>query len=159
MVAGKRVHRILPEGATASNAKLVEAELLASVTRAPKQKQVPTPGDPPRLQILEIYMQHSETLRSTDTSRHHAMRLRPWAEKYRASQAQEFADHVIRDMSKLIDDPKTGAKEPAYAAAIVNCSLACAERGLPLAWKRRLTHESHACASRLGRSTTSARCF
>jgi len=143
MVAGKRVHRILPEGATTSDAKLVEAELRAAVARAPKEKKVAIPGDPPMLQILEIYMQHSETLRSASTSKHHAMRLIPWAKKYRASQAQEFADHVIRDMRKLIDDPKTGGQKPAYAAATINRSLACAKKGLTLAWKRRLTQENH----------------
>lgn len=143
MVAGKRVHRILPEGATAGDAKLVEAELRAAVARAPKAKQVQIPGDPPMLQILEIYIEHAMSLRSSDTSKHHAMRLMPWAEKYRASQAQEFADHVIRDMSKLIKDPKTEEMKPAYAPATINRSLACAKKGLTIAWKRRQTHENH----------------
>lgn len=143
MVAGKRVHRILPEGATARDAKLVEAELRAAVARAPKAKQVAIPGDPPMLQILEIYLEHASQLRSADSSKHHIMRLKPWAASFRASQAQEFADKVIRDMSKLIEDPKTKSMKPAYAPATINRSLACVKKGLTLAWKRRITHENH----------------
>ena len=143
MVAGKRVHRLLPEGSTTSDAKLVEAELRAAVARAPKQSQVAIPGDPPMLQILEIYMEHANSLRSTDTSKHHVMRLKSWAAKYKASQAQEFADNVIRDMCKLVEHPKTKEMKPAYAPATINRSLACVKKGLALAWKRRLTHENH----------------
>jgi integrase len=95
------------------------------------------------MQILEIYMEHANSLRSADTSIHHAMRLKPWAAKYRASQAQEFADNVIRDMAKLVENPKTKEMKPAYAPATVNRSLACVKKGLTLAWKRRLTHENH----------------
>ena len=143
MVPGKRVHRILPEGATASDAKLVEAEIRASVARAPKQKRVSIPGDPPMLQILEIYMEHAKSLRSADTSKVHAERLLPWAALYRASQAQEFAEHVIRNMSELVENEKTKEWKRAYAAATINRSLACAKKGLTLAWKRRLTNENH----------------
>lgn len=131
MVGGKRVHRILPEGATAGDAKLVEAEIRASVARAPKQKQVNIPGDPPMSAVLALYIEHSQTLRSADTSAHHAKRLGPWAEKYKASQAQEFADHFIRDA------------RDAYAPATINRSLACAKKGLMIAWRQRLTPENY----------------
>ncbi len=129
MVAGKRVHRVLPEGASTSDAKLVEAELRAAVARAPKQVRIP--GDPPMQQVIELYIEHSKSLRSADTSKHHALRLTPWAAKYKASQAQEFADHVIKDM--------TGK----YANATINRSLACAKKGLDIAWRARLTTENH----------------
>lgn len=142
MVEGKRVHRELPEGATAGDAKLIEAEIRAAVARAPKQKQVQIPGDPPMTAILAIYVEHSDTLRSGATSKHHAKRLGPWAERYKASQAQEFADHVIRDMSKLIPDRESGKMKPAYAAATINRSLACAKKGLQLAWRQRLIPET-----------------
>ncbi|UMR29218.1 site-specific integrase [Massilia sp. MB5] len=82
-------------------------------------------------------------LRSADTSKHHAKRLGPWAERYKASQAQEFADHVIRDMSKRIPDKKTGKLVPAYAPATINRSLACAKKGLALAWRQRLIPENY----------------
>lgn len=93
-------------------------------------------------EILAIYAEHSEGLRSAETSLYHAMRLGPWAAKYKASEAQEFADHVIRDMSKKIVDEKTGKMKAAYAPATINRSLACAKKGLALAWRRRLIPEN-----------------
>lgn len=81
--------------------------------------------------ILTIYVQHAKTLRSVETSTHHAMRLGPWAEMYKASQAQEFADHVIGDMRDK------------YAHATINRSLACAKKGLELAWRQRLIPENY----------------
>lgn len=141
MVGGKRVHRKLPEGATASDAKLVEAQIRGSVARAPKEVSIP--GDPSMMAVLALYIEHSATLRSASTAKHHAMRLGPWAEKYKASQAQEFADHVIRDMSKKVPHKKTGELVPAYAPATINRSLACAKKGLAIAWRRRLTHENY----------------
>lgn len=42
MVSGKRIHRRLPEGATARDAKLIEAEL----RRAAGRKEPSIPGDP-----------------------------------------------------------------------------------------------------------------
>lgn len=130
MVDGKRIHRKLPERATTSDAKLAEAELRGANARAPKSQQVHIPGDPPMAFILALYVEHAASLRSSDTSKHHAKRLGPWAERYKASQAQEFADHVIRDMSKRIPNKKTGKLEPAYAPATVNRSLACAKKGI-----------------------------
>lgn len=93
--------------------------------------------------ILAIFVEYSLGLRSTATAKHHARRLGPWAERYKASQAQEFADHVIRDMTKLIENRKTGKMEPAYAPATINRSLACAKKGLTLAWRQRLIPENY----------------
>jgi integrase len=129
MVGGKRVHRVLPEGASAGDAKLVEAELRAAVARAPKRVQIP--GDPSMAAVMALYVDHAKTLRSVDTSIHHAKRLGPWAEKYKASQAQEFADHFIRDT------------RDAYAHATINRSLACAKKGLSIAWRQRLIGENY----------------
>lgn len=129
MVQGKRVHRILPEGATASDAKLVEAEIRAAMARAPKTVNIP--GDPPMAAILALYVDHAQTLRSAETSEYHVKRLGPWAEKYKSSQAQEFADHVARDW------------RGSYAAATINRSLACAKKGLELAWRQRLIPENY----------------
>mgnify|MGYP000365285060 CR=1 FL=1 len=135
MVQGKRVHRILPEGATASDAKLVEAELRAAVARSPKTVNIP--GDPPMAAILAIYVEHAQALRSAETSEYHARRLGRWAERYKASQAQEFADHVIKDM------------RGSYAPATINRSLACAKKGLEIAWRQRLTPENYGLRIRL----------
>ncbi len=129
MVQGKRVHRILPEGATASDAKLVEAEIRGALARAPKTVNIP--GDLPMSAILVLYVEHAQTLRSAETSEYHVRRLGPWAEKYKASQAQEFADHVIKDWRGN------------YAPATINRSLACAKKGLELAWRKRLIPENY----------------
>ncbi len=137
MVAGQRIHRILPKGATASDAKLIEAELRASVARTPKQVRIP--GDPPMLQIIDIYMEHAKSLRSAETSKVHAGRLIPWAVSFKASQAQEFADKVIKDMTLARGkDPKEG-----YSPATINRSLACIKKGLELAWRARMTPENY----------------
>lgn len=129
MVGGKRIHRILPKGTTASEAKLIEAELRRAAANSPKRVQIP--GDPSMIEILALYVEHAKSLRSSDTSKHHAMRLGPWAERYKASQAQEFADHVIRDL------------RASYAPATINRSLACAKKGLALAWRQRLIPENY----------------
>ncbi|TNC78314.1 site-specific integrase [Janthinobacterium lividum] len=142
MVDGKRIHRKLPKGATARDAKLVEAELLRAAERTPSQKQVVIPGDPPMTAILAIYLEHSKSLKSADTSKFHVVRLGPWAALYKASQAQEFADHFIRDASKKVENAKTKELESIYAPATINRSLACAKKGLALAWRQRLIPEN-----------------
>lgn len=141
MVGGKRVHRILPEGATAGDAKLVEAEIRSALARQPKQVNIP--GDPPMTAVLALFVEHAKGLRSADTSEFHAKRLGPWAAKYKASQAQEFAAHVIKDMSAKVPSKKTGEPVPAYAPATINRSLACAKMGLTLAWRQKLIHENY----------------
>lgn len=81
--------------------------------------------------ILAIYVEHAQHLRSAETSEYHARRLGPWAEKYKASQAQEFADHVAKDWRGN------------YAPATINRSLACAKKGLEIAWRQRLVPENY----------------
>lgn len=73
---------------------------------------------------LAVYTDHARTLRSKDTSIHHAQRIAAWAEKYTCSQARECAAHITRDMTELVEDKKTGELKPAYAPATVNRSLA-----------------------------------
>ena len=126
MVNGKRVHRILAEGATASDAKLLEAELRKAITKSPKK--IAIPGDPPMSMIITIYMQHSKSLADPGNA---ALRLVPWAEKYRASQVRDLTAHFIKD---TVD---------AYAAATINRSLACLKKGMALAWKAELIPENY----------------
>lgn len=128
MLNGRRVHRKLPEGATASDAKRVEAEIRSAIgaQRAPN-----IPGDPRMIEVMGLYLEHAKTLRSPDTAIFHAARLGPWAEKYRASQARECASHIQRDM--------TGA----YAPATINRSLGALKKALALAWERNLTPENY----------------
>lgn len=129
MVGGKRIHRILPEDTTASDAKLIEAEIRRAVAKVPKQVSIP--GDLPMVEIMALYVSHSKGLRSSDTSEHHAKRLQPWAAKYRASEASAMAAAFIKDML------------PVYAPATINRSLATAKKGLALAWADDLIPENY----------------
>ena len=128
MRGGKRIHRKLPEGASKSDAKDLDAALRESLgkTAAPS-----IPQDPPMTAILGLYLEHAKNLRSPDTAIHHANRLGPWAEKYRASQARQCADQVVRDMRE------------GYAIATINRSLGALKKALALAWERGLTVENY----------------
>ena len=120
MVGGQRVHRILPDGATASDAKLIEAEIRAAINKAPKKVNIP--GDPMLTAVMTLYVEHSKTLRSPKTAKFHAARIGPWAEKYRASQTRQAAAHFVKDA------------KPKYAASTINWSLSCLKKGLELAY-------------------------
>lgn len=100
-----------------------------ALIKAPRQVNIP--GDPPMSAMMAVYLGHAKTLRSASTSAHHALRLGPWADKYKASQAREFAAHVIKDMTGV------------YAPATINRSLATAKKGLALAWESNLTPENY----------------
>jgi len=133
MVKGERIHRILPEGATAGDAKLVEAQLRAAVAQKPKAtKQVNIPGDPMLTEVLALYLEHSQTLRSPKTAYYHAARIIPWAQKYRVSQTRQAAAHFIKD---------TQVK---YKPGTINWSLSCLRKGLELAYNSNLVSVNHA---------------
>lgn len=121
MVGGKRVHRILPVGATEGDAKLIEAQLRTAIAKAPA-KRVNLPGDPMLVEVMALYMVHSDTLRSPKTAKHHAVRFGPWAAKYRASQARQAAAAFIKDAKGK------------YADATINWSLSTLKKGLELAY-------------------------
>ncbi len=128
MVAGQRVHRILPASATAGDAKRLEAEIRAALAA---RKAPAIPGDPPLAHIMGLYLEHCDTLRSPDTAKHHAPRLGPCPERYRPSQARQCAAHIVKDM--------TGA----YAAATLNRSLGALKKALHMAWERGITPEDY----------------
>ena len=121
MAGGQRIHRILPQTATARDAKQLEADLRASLsaTRSPR-----IPGDPKLSQIITLYIAHAETLRSPSTAIHHAHRIGLWLEQYRASQSRQAAAHIVRDM--------TGH----YAPGTINRSLGTIKTALRMAWER-----------------------
>lgn len=121
MVGGKRLHRKLPVGASASDAKSVEAGLRNAVAAS-----TAAPGDPLLTDIMSLYMVHADTLRWPETSKLCAKRIAPWLEGYRASEARTVAATIIRDMRK------------AYAPATINRSLAALKKALSLAWERNL---------------------
>lgn len=123
MVDGRRVHRILPQDATAGAAKQLEADLRAAlgVAKTPR-----IPSDPRLTEVISLYVGHAETLRSTKTALDHARRIALWLEKYRASQARQAAAHIVKDMSGH------------YAAGTINRSLGTLKKALRLAWERGL---------------------
>jgi integrase len=81
--------------------------------------------------VLGLYLQHADSLRSPETAKHHANRVGPWAEKYRASEARQCAAAMVRDMRE------------AYATATINRSLGALKRALTLAWERGLTLDNY----------------
>jgi integrase len=126
MAGGKRVHRILPPGATARDAKRLEALLTESLER---DKAVNIPGNPLISEAMTLYVTHAQNLRSTDTAIYHAKRAGQWAAMYRASQARAFAAHLIQDML------------PVYKPATINRTLGTVKKALHMAWELGRTPE------------------
>lgn len=136
-VRRRRVHRRLPPGTSARDAKRAESELrLALEKESAKRQPIAISGDPPLVDVMGLYLQAAEHLRSPDTARHHAARIGPWVERYRASQARECAAAIIADM------------QGHYAAATINRSLGTLKRALRLAWERGIAREDHSAAVR-----------
>ncbi len=128
-VRRQRVHRKLPPGATENDAKRLDAELRVALSR----NSAPiVPGDPLILDLLAHYAEtHAPAaLRSADTAKHHAVRIGQLAAGYRASQARQFAAHVVQTMRAH------------YAVGTINRSLGTLKRALTLAWERGATSEN-----------------
>jgi integrase len=126
MVKGRRLHRILEASATASDAKQAESDL-----RNELKAIRPLAGDPLLVEIMPLYMEHAKTTRWPKQAEHCAKRIQPWLENFRASQAREVANKIIRDM------------KPAYKAATINRSLAALKKGLSIAWDLGMTQVNH----------------
>jgi len=119
MQGGKRVHRILPPGASASDAKRIEAEIRSAIGR----RSVAIPGDPLLTEVMSAYMAHANSLRSPKTAKGHAVRLGPWLEGHRASEVRQAVSAAIADMSS------------AYKPATINRSIGALKKALRLAWE------------------------
>ena len=122
MVGGKRIHRRLPEGASKSDAKLIEAEL----RRAAGVRAVIIPGDPPLTAVMDLYIDHTKRLRSPETAMFHALRAGPWCDGFKASQAEAVAAKMVADM------------HAAYAPATINRSLGALKTALTIAYRKGL---------------------
>ena len=130
---GKRVHRTLPKGSSARDAKLVESQLLRSITESPKaQKHVDIPGDPPLTEVMAFYIKHTSGLKKSSTAHCHAKRFGPWAEKYKASQAGRAALHFTQDARGK------------YADSTINWSLSTLKKELKLAKTTELAQHNYA---------------
>lgn len=127
MVNGKRIHRRLPEGSSARDAKLIEAEL----RRAAGRREPSIPGDPLMTAVMGLYMTHADTLRSPDTAKFHALRAGRWLEGVRASDAPVAMNKMVADMRGH------------YAAATINRSLGAVKAALKLAYRSGMIPEDY----------------
>lgn len=120
MLGGKRVHRILAKGSSASDAKRVESEIRAALGR----KTIHVPGVASMTQIMGLYTKHADTLRSPETAKQHALRIGPWLAGYRAEDARQVASNIVSDMRK------------AYKPATINRSLGTLSKALSIAYEK-----------------------
>ena len=127
MVNGKRVHRILPEGAKASDAKQLEGDLRKSLEKAKPL----IPKDPPLALIMPLYYEHAKTLRSPKTAKHHADRILPWLKQKRCSEVEEVIADIVKDLG------------PVYKPATLNRSIGAITKALTLAWKANVIADNY----------------
>lgn len=112
-----RLHRSLPKGASARDARNLEAELRSALA-----KRLPNiPGDPALPALMGAYMVHAESLRAPGPAKFAALRIGKWVEGRRASDARFVAARIVADM--------TGHYKP----ATINKSLGTLKKALRLA--------------------------
>lgn len=125
-VNGKRVHRCLPEGATKSDAKQLEAEL----RRISGKRQAHVPHNPHMSVVMSLYLAHTEKLRSPDTAKYHALRAGQWLDC--------LSSDVDLAVQKMIAD-----MHGHYAAGTINKSIGTIKKALTLAYEQRLIPEDY----------------
>jgi integrase len=126
-VGRSRLHRRLPEGATASDAKRVAAELTAQLHAAAADRSAKPPqqtSDPLLTTLLADYTErHAYTLRSPSTARYHALRIGKWCEGRRVSETRAVVAAATQDMAGH------------YKPATINRSLGALGKALRIAWQ------------------------
>lgn len=124
-VGRRRLHRRLPAGSSASEAKKLEAELRRALEAAKGKRAAVVPGDPLLTELMADYTErHAPTLRSPQTAKFHAYRLGPWIDGRHASEARQVAAELRDDLLQ------------AYAPATVNRSLSALKKALHMAWEK-----------------------
>jgi integrase len=119
---GQRIHRILPKGTGKREAEAKEHELKQSLESRRYTH------DPALIDVMNLYVEHADSLRSASTAKYHAARIVPYIEGKRASDAKDCADTIT---SKL--------RAKGYAIATINRSLGTLKKALGLAFDKHLT--------------------
>lgn len=123
----QRVHRRIPPGASARDAKQFEADL-----RSALGKRLPAiPGDPRLSELMAAYLRHAEHLKGPKPAKYAALRIGRWVDGYTASQARQCAAAIVQDM--------TGA----YRPATINKSLGTLKKALRMAYERGATPQNY----------------
>lgn len=124
-VSRRRVHRRLSAGATARDAKQLEAELVRALRQQTTARQPSVPGDPLLTDLMAEYTErHAHHLRSPSTAQYHGYRIARWIDGKRASDARTVAAGIVRDM------------RGAYAVGTINRSIGTLKRALTMAWEQ-----------------------
>lgn len=127
-VGRKRLHRRLPAGATASDAKRLDAELTRALHEQRESKAPDIPGNPMLSELVADYTErHAHHLRDARTAQHHGYRLQPWIKGKRASDARTVAAKFVKDLL------------PKYKPATINRSLGVLKKSLTMAWESGIT--------------------
>lgn len=123
-IDGQRLHRILPKGAGKKDAERKETELRKQAER------VEFTEDPPLAEIMALYIEHADSLRSAKTAKEHAARLEPYVAGKKASEA---GDAVVAMQRGL----------PHLKPATLNRSIGTLKKALTIAWEDKIIPINH----------------